>query len=210
MKRKIVFLDIDGVLQPCSSQERHKYWHDDIEKSKMPELYKRLEYYFKIDFSIYKQYDVAAVYYDWDKMSVTLLKLLLKITNAQIVLSSDWRKGGFDRMKDFFTIHGLEEFYIDNTKDYDEIDKDFIEKVKSQNKKVNGEDAWMEHRSIEILEWLYRNQDVKNWVAIDDMRLKGIESNFVDCWPSIEVEHAEQSYRILMKKEKTISKLELW
>ena len=210
MKRKIVFLDIDGVLQPCGSQKRFEYCHWEIEKGKMPDLYKSLERHFGIDYSKYNQYDVAAVFFDWNKTSVALLKFLLKITNAQIVLSSDWRRDGFDRMKDFFTIHGLEKFYIDNTKEYDKIDKKFIEKVETQNKKVNGEKAYMSYRSVEILEWLYRNQDVKNWVAIDDMRLNGIEPNFVDTWPSIEESHAEKSFRILMKKEKTISKLELW
>ena len=208
MKRKIVFLDIDGVLQPCGSQIRFEHCHWEIEKGDMPDLYKRLEYYHKIDYSKYNQYDVAAVFFDWDKIAVALLKTILKITRAKIVLSSDWRREGFDRMKDFFTIHGLEQFYVDNTKDYNEIDKSFIETVRSQYKKLNGEKAYMEHRSIEILEWLHRNQDVKNWVAIDDMTLDGIRPNFVSCWPSIKDDHAEKMFRILMKKEKTMKNME--
>jgi hypothetical protein len=167
-------------------------------------LYKYLEYDHKIDYSKYNQYDVAAVYFDWDKIAVALLKTVLKITHTKIVLSSDWRREGFDRMKDFFTIHGLEQFYIDNTKDCKEIDKSFIDKVRTQHKKLNGENAYLEQRSIEILEWLSRNQDVKNWVAIDDMKLDGIEPNFVHCWPSIKEDHAEKMYRILMKREKKI------
>jgi hypothetical protein len=197
MERKIIFLDIDGVLQPVSSQIRFEHCHMDIEKSSMPKLYKRLEYNFKIDFSKYSQYDVAAVYFDWDKTAVSLLRLVLKITGSQIVLSSDWKMDGFERMKDFFTIHGLEKYYIDITKDYGKIDENFIQKVEKQHKETHGEKAYMSHRSVEILEWLHRNPDVKKWVAIDDMNLKGIDSNFVNTLYRFTDENAEQCVKIL-------------
>ena len=163
MERKIIFLDIDGVLQPYSSQIRFEHCHHlDVEKGKMPKIYERLKYNFDIDFSKYNQYDVAAVYFDWDKTSVSLLRLILKITGAQIVLSSDWRREGFDRMKDFFTIHGLEKFYIDNTKEHENIDQKFHDDLETQIKKERGEKAFYAYRSIEILDWLHRNPDVKN------------------------------------------------
>ena len=199
MERKIIFLDIDGVLQPGGSQERFKHIDRSCNRdvSVLPEFYKYLKN-LDIDFSKYKDYDVAAVYYDWDKTALVLLRLILKITGAKIVLSSDWRNGGFDRMKDFFSIHGLETYYIDNTKQYDEIDENFIEKQKQSYKAKHGENAFLDHRSIEILEWLNRNPDVKKWVAIDDVRLTGIDANFVYIESYCFMENdAEKCFRIL-------------
>ena len=201
MGRKIVFLDIDGVIQPGYSKERFKHVSLDKEISDMPGLYKYLDYYFHIDYREYHPYDVAAVYYDWDKTAVELLKLTLSLTGAKIVLSSDWRMGGFDRMKDFFTMHGLENFFLDMTLFYDNIDKNFIEKAKAKHKEKMGPDSYLDYRSIEILEWLNRNPDVKKWVAIDDLKLSGIEENFVRTTEQVYTwKDAEKSIRILQRR----------
>ena len=208
MNRKIVFLDIDGVLQPGYSQKRFDTISGENGESGMPKLYRYLEYYFKIDYRKYNQYDVAAVYCDWDKIAVDLLKLTLSLTGAKIVLSSDWRREGFDRMKDFFTMHGLEKFYIDNTKDYNDLDISFVEEVKTRYKEKNGPDSYLDYRSIEILEWLSRNPDVKKWVAIDDMRLSGLGDNFINTRSSYTWEDAEKAIRLLsVNSKKKISQL---
>ena len=208
MERRIIFLDIDGVLQPSSSQKRF----EEIRKNSMPDLYRFLKNYYGIDFSVYDQYDVAAVYFDWDRTAVSLLKLVLRITGAEIVLSSDWRMGGFKRMNDFFTIHGLQKYFIDITrvdksnswgkKNYEFIDEDFKQRTIERHKKENGEDARMNFRSIEILEWLDRNPDVKYWVAIDDMILHGIEANYVESCPRMNVDDAEKCIRMLLPDRK--------
>jgi len=100
-------------------------------------------------------------------------------------------------MKDFFTIHGLEKFYIDNTKEHEIIDQKFHDDLETQIKKERGGKAFYAYRSIEILDWLHRNPDVKKWVAIDDLTLYGIESNFVHTTYRFTDEDAEKSYRIL-------------
>ena len=203
MERKIVFLDIDGVLQPGHSQNRFDHIHHDEEKSDMPDLYRSLENKFQIDYSKYNQYDVAAVFFDWDKESVNLLKLTLSLTGAKIVLSSDWRRGGFERMKDFFTIYGLEKYYLDDTKFRKDIAQDFIDQAKAKHKEEKGEKAYLDERSIEILEWLSRNPDVKKWVAIDDMSLSGLDRHFVltGYGHRFGWEDAEKSIRILSRKK---------
>ena len=194
---KIVFLDIDGVLQPHGSQERfNQIIHGEVSTCK-PELYNRLQYLHQIDYRQYHPYDVAAVYYDWDKSAIALLKVVLEYTQAKIVLSSDWRMGGFQRMKDFFAIYGLDKYLIDFTKFYNDIDKDFIKKIEREDKEKNGEKSYVAYRVIEILEWLSRNPKVKKWAAIDDMLLKGIEEHFVYTQSRIEDEHAIQCLRLL-------------
>ena len=208
MNRKIVFLDIDGVLQPGYSEKRFDVIGRKDGKGGMPEVYEYLEYYFKIDYRKYNQYDVAAVYSDWDKTAVDLLKLTLSLTGAKIVLSSDWRREGYDRMKDFFTMHGLEKYYIDNTKDSKYIDTTYIEEERAIFKEKNGPNAYLDSRSIEILEWLIRNPDVKKWVAIDDMRLSGLGDNFINTRSSYTWEDAEKAIRLLsVNSKKKVSKL---
>jgi len=203
MSRKIVFLDIDGVLQPLNSEERFKnIVHGDRRSACRPELYEYLERNFNIDYRQYHPYDVAAVYYDWDKTSVALLKVVLEYANAKIVLSSDWRIGGFDRMKDFFAIYGLDKYYIDVTRFHNDLNENFIEKVKTEIKAKKDDNLGDTYRSAEILDWLNRNPDVKKWVALDDKKLAGLGKNFV--WteskisdPRINEEHAVMCLKIL-------------
>jgi hypothetical protein len=197
MERKIIFLDIDGVLQPISSQKRFKHIHHEEEKSDMPILYEGLENHLNIDYRKYNQYDVAAVFFDWDKESISLLKLTMSLTGALIVLSSDWRRDGYDQIKDFLTIHRLEKYYIDNTKINDFIDRAFIEETRAKHEEERGKDSYLDYRSIEILEWLSRNPDVKKWVAIDDMQLSGLDDHFVGTHQRYTWEDAEKAIKIL-------------
>ena len=84
-KRKVIFLDIDGVLQPTSAQERFNHDMEAL-KVELAEKYQD-DHFLELD-----KYDVAAVYYDWNKQAVERLRGLLWHCDAEIVLSSDWRQ----------------------------------------------------------------------------------------------------------------------
>jgi hypothetical protein len=178
---RIVFLDIDGVLQPDNNRERFRHMSpESVEK-----LNKKLYELHGSDYSIYNKYDVAAVYYDWDKKAVQLLKNLLDMTGAKIVLSSSWRKKTINRMSDFFAIHDLKKYYIDNTK---------------LNLSRRQQEAYPENsddRTMEILEYVKRYPHIQQYVVIDDMRLRGLGEHFVETDYVFTKDHAEKAYSIL-------------
>jgi hypothetical protein len=82
--RSVIFLDIDGVLQPLSSQQRFR--HD------LKALQEQLAFqYQNDDYREMDRYDLGAVYYDWDKEAVERLRTLCVDVPADIVITSDWR-----------------------------------------------------------------------------------------------------------------------
>ena len=104
----VVFLDIDGVLQPDSSQQRFR-----IDR---PALKDRLAREVYPGFAALDEYDIAAVQVDWDPDSVANLKTICNETGAKIVISSSWRQGKtLDMLKLLFRIHDLDHFIIDMT-----------------------------------------------------------------------------------------------
>ena len=65
--RTVIFLDIDGVLQPHGRQERFNH---DLEALRV-QLAAR---YQNDDYLTMDRYDLGAVYYDWDKAAVERLR----------------------------------------------------------------------------------------------------------------------------------------
>jgi len=194
---KVVFLDIDGVLQP-----RTQYRFEHIRNGEMPQLCadltKRLGYDYSalMEASSTSMYDIAAVYYDWDKESVALMKELLESEGAVIVLSSDWREFGMDVMEMLLGIWGLDRFIYGAT-DYqyaynyrnnercgnknnqethsfwikrNEDSKPWIEKLRNFFKETEG-GGFIKARIAEIREYLDRHTEVTDYVVIDDLNL---------------------------------------
>jgi hypothetical protein len=159
MVEKVLFLDIDGVLQPGSSQKRFEHINE------MDTLYKELFDKYGVDYSSYFKYDVAAVYYDWDKESLQELRRILDTTGAKIVISSDWRQSKpVSCLQNFFRIYGMADYVVDYTPDFSyEVCKKFRET--DEYKDI------YECRCIEILEYLKAHPEIKKWAAVDDLPL---------------------------------------
>jgi hypothetical protein len=100
---KIIFLDIDGVLQP-DTQKRFKH---DLEALKTNFAAQNK------DFETLDKYDIGAVYYDWDKTAVELMKKLCDKTGARFVISSDWRIKTLKKLLLLFSIHEMDEYILD-------------------------------------------------------------------------------------------------
>jgi len=137
---KIIFLDIDGVLQP--EYPAIRFTNFDVKNiliqtpygAKQPRLIEEITAQYnsaamssldclraclaEIDsgYNSLDKYDVAAVCCDWDKESVNLLRKLCNVTGAKIVISSDWRLSKtLEQLKLLFKIHELDNFVIDMT-----------------------------------------------------------------------------------------------
>jgi hypothetical protein len=186
--RAAVFLDIDGVLQGYGDL-RFKH----IKDGSIEGAYIELEEEFGVDYRKYDKYDVGAVYYDWSKSAVADLKRVLDTAGAKIVLSSDWRINGPAVMKDFFRIHGLDGYYVDDTIPY------FIPGGWRHNwVPKGGFNPEFRQRTVEILTYLRNHPRIRRYVAIDDLDLsRGLEGHFVktSCW--MKPEEADEAIRIL-------------
>jgi hypothetical protein len=171
---KIIFLDIDGVIQPHSSQERYIHTKND---ESMRAMYADLNDRFQIDYSKYDRGGVTSAYYDWLKYSITNLHEIIEKTNARIVLSSDWRyQLPFKEMYDLFRIYDLHKYYIDNTKYFKYYDEEKYLKKLIPEPHLDSYNI----RVLEILDYVDRNNQISHFVAIDDMDLSnGLKKHFV-------------------------------
>lgn len=219
----IVFLDIDGVLQPFT-QERFAHIKD------VPELCKELERKtnFKYRYSEWlhqpglSPYDVAAVYYDWNLEAVSYLKRVLDETGAKIVLSSSWREmRSLLAMEALFAIHGIDGYlyditfcatnvswsplrrtdsqYADDHAKYDKylcVQKFLMEQLHSRYPTQGKWGPCVDFRTMLILEWLDRHPNVRSYVAVDDRDLSyGLGGHFVKTYPCID----EKAFGEMMK-----------
>lgn len=142
-ERRVIFLDIDGVLQHWRSRERFDH---DLEQTRS-DIADRMgnDDYLKLD-----KYDVGAVYYDWNERAVKNLRRLLQWCDAEIVISSDWKRSKtLEQLKLLFRLHQLDEYITDVT--------------------------WYAYHTFkpeEIREYLGRHPNLKSYVILDDLDME--------------------------------------
>ena len=141
LRRIVIFLDIDGVLQPPSKQTRFKHDLDELRRS-LADTFDDATY-LSMD-----KYDLGAVYYDWDSEAVERLRTLCTEFAADIVISSDWRRSKpTPRLQALFRLHDLHHYVTDATKE------------------TGGPPHY---RAGEVKEYLESHPEIERFVIIDD------------------------------------------
>lgn len=199
---KAVFLDIDGVLQPPSNQERFDHLCE------IDGIINRLntEKPAEKDWAEYAKncgkYDITATMFDWDPNAINRLHHILETTGAKIILSSDWRNKGMSMMRALLSIHNLDGYLYDSLYHIDDYNillegpdadermrqaniahneyMDMVFKLLDAFRKVypsyeEPKRLWpvsVDERTTEIREYLDRHQEITSYVAIDDRDLR--------------------------------------
>jgi hypothetical protein len=132
---KVIFLDIDGVL--CTTNE---FLMDKVKfhkKNFVPSF--------------------VNMPYPFNSRCVGVLNEILLKTDAEIILSSDWRMfWDLKKLDLIFRFSGVVKSPIDVTVN-DPVSMNWLEK----------------NRANEIGQYLLSNREITKWVAIDDLNMKG-------------------------------------
>lgn len=140
-KRKIIFLDHDGVI--CLSNN----WGGRFKKPGYNDPNSPMD--IRMD--------------NFDQKAVKVLNEILEITGADIVISSDWKlHGTLEEIQEMYKTRGIKP-PIDVTPQLADFDSDAYSLFRWK--------GWLERaRCLEIQKWLERNP-TDTWVAIDDLNM---------------------------------------
>jgi tetratricopeptide (TPR) repeat protein len=102
---------------------------------------------------------------DFDKKAIKILNQIIKKTNTEIVVSSDWKlHATLDELGDYYEAQGIIKRPISITPNLHEFDE-------STNDLFMWK-RWLERKRIpEIEMYLNDNPQITQWVAIDDLNM---------------------------------------
>jgi len=162
--KKVIFLDHDGVI--CLSHNwgtRH---------TKQRKWGKR-----KMSMDV-RSIPIEYRFGNFDKKSIEILNEILKETDAEIVISSDWRLfATLEELGTYYEMQGIIKKPIGFTKrlgDFD-IPEGFV-----WSRQWDLEQT----RSFEIHQYLKEHPEITHWVAVDDLDMRKIGKHY-----SIDFEH---------------------
>jgi hypothetical protein len=108
---------------------------------------------------------------NFDRKAVKVLNEILETTDAEIVVSSDWRlHANLEELGEYYSSQGIikkpigitEVFHYTNWLEEKRIPEDFS---------WNRTDGREQERHFEIKEWLKNHPEVTHWVAVDDLHM---------------------------------------
>jgi hypothetical protein len=149
---KVIFLDHDGVI--CLSTEwggRHK---------------KQQKVGRKLTQSV-ESLPVDARFDNFNKKAIKILNEILEETNAEIVISSDWKRWAtVEEMGEYYESQGVKKKPIGFTKRLNEC-------TCYNHQTFQWSSKWEleQERSIEINQYLVDHPEITHWVAIDDLNM---------------------------------------
>jgi hypothetical protein len=162
---KVIFLDHDGVI--CLSSEFGGRFKKQREAGR------------KLSQSI-ESLPVLARFDNFNKKAIGILNDILEETNAEIVVSSDWKRwASVEEMGEYYESQGIKKKPIAFTKNLGECDvpQNFIWSPKWDLEQT---------RSLEILQYLRDNPQITHWVAVDDLNM-GIPQTH-ETWGEMEMD----------------------
>jgi hypothetical protein len=157
---KIVFLDHDGVI--CldnnwgSRRKKQNKWGGmklSLDRKSIP-----VEYRFD----------------DFDQKAVSILNEILDETDAEIVVSSDWKHWAtVEEMGEYYEMQGIKKKPIDFTKNLGQCS--FQDKKSFQWSYTYDLE---QSRYVEITQYLMDHPEITQWVAVDDLHMgKHVENS---------------------------------
>ena len=162
---KVIFLDNDGVI--CLDNNwggRAKKWKEYIRTIPSSLLLKDAPVEYRFD--------------NFDKKAIKVLNSILKETNVEIVVSSDWRLSAtLEEIGDYYESKGIIKRPIGFTRVFDDMNRE------NPGKYILEYDPFKRNeleqmRVFEIKDYLLNNK-VTKWVAVDDLDLGYGLDNFV-------------------------------
>ena len=153
---KVIFLDNDGVI--CISSN----WGSRYKKAR--------EYMIKHDISDHafmdeRKRNVLVRFDNFDKKAIKILNEVIKETDAEIVVSSDWKlHANLEELGQYYESQGIVKKPIATTPNLEDFDPDSDGLYRWK--------GWLERKRIlEIEKYLEMNPDITHWVAIDDLNM---------------------------------------
>ena len=187
---KVVFLDIDGVIQPLGKQDRFEHLNEIEEISKtLNQKFSGFNYYEYVTEEVFpdsylgvysRKCNLAAVLFDWSKEAVKYLGEVLERQNAKIVISSDWRDAGSRIIKAFLAVWGLDKYFYGmlDGRSFDEPTEGQVRARKHFAEKFGR--YTFDERAADIRDYLDRHREITSYVAVDDRNLRApVEKHFV-------------------------------
>jgi hypothetical protein len=157
---KIIFLDHDGVICLDNNwggrRKKQKKW----EGMKLSMDRKGIPVEYRFD--------------NFDQKAVSVLNEILDETDAEIVVSSDWKHWAtVEEMGEYYEIQGIKKKPIDFTKNLGQCS--FQDKKSFQWSSTYDLE---QSRYVEITQYLMDHPEITQWVAVDDLHMgKHVENS---------------------------------
>ena len=162
---KVIFLDHDGVI--CLSSEFGGRFKKQREAGR------------KLSQSI-DSLPVLARFDNFNKKAIVILNEILEETNAEIVVSSDWKRWAtVEEMGEYYESQGIKKKPIAFTKKVMDCDV-------PQNFAWSRQCELEQERSLEILQYLKDNPQITHWVAVDDLNMGKVQKH--ESWGDMEMD----------------------
>jgi hypothetical protein len=178
---KVIFLDHDGVI--CLSNN----WGG---------RYKKQRKYGRSRTQTTMELPVECRFDEFDKKAVVVLNEILTETDAEIVVSSDWKRWStLEEMGEYYESKGISKKPIAFTKSLKDCEV-------PQNFPWSRTYDLEQSRSLEIKQYLLDNPEVTHWVAVDDLNM-GIPQTH-ESWGEMEMDWGLTNFVLTPKSSEGI------